>query len=226
MKISHGWLLTLLVLAGVGFPSSSIGRVVDLPADGAELNRTHLQFRWDSLSTSLRASGQAVDRYRLEIVEDNGSDTPFNGTTVLEYEVGPSEPRLAVTDGLEFGKSYAWRVRALGPDGSAKRTGETSRFTTIPITPFLPPQSLVVPAGAAPVQPGLTCWAQRRNGLDIGFVFCVEESGELVLQHIREEATINDMRFMDSGRLFYARISMGPTNRLRSRWLGSSACGL
>jgi len=206
-------LLCLIILVAAMNPvwANSL-RPVDLPADGAEMNRTHAQFRWDSFADQLRGHGVPWDGYRLEIVEDDGSPDPFDGSLpMMQYEVprphrtSPRvEPRTVVTEGLQLGRSYAWRVAARPMGRSEETVSAVRRFTTVPVSPLVPPMTLTVPPGAGPTQPGLTCWSMSRNGSAAGgLILCVEQNGDLAFHFQFPEGRIGDMRLMDNGRLFF-----------------------
>jgi hypothetical protein len=176
---------------------------IDLPPEGSSLNRTHVQFRWDTFYERLLRTGP-VSAYLLEIVEDQGDDDPFSsGLPVEQINVTGPEPRTVVTSGLRFGASYAWRVQSKLLASPGPAFSEIHRFSTDAPSPLVPEMTLTVPAGAAAVEPGLTCWSSRRNGFRRGFILCVEPSGELVLQFEQDGFTIGDMRQLENGRLLY-----------------------
>jgi len=192
---------------------------VILPGEGALLNRLHIQFRWEPIPN-------AVGNYRLQIVEDDGSANPFvGGFDPITRRVAVAEPRRIVTSGLEFGRSYAWRViaRVTTPAGAAGgpapirgRAPVTNVLTavrrfqtkTVPIDDLdgsaVPVINLDYSAGAGVVQPGVTLWTMSRRMNDTGHILATDESGKLIL-HLtpREESSFGDMRMMENGRLFW-----------------------
>jgi hypothetical protein len=165
------------------------------PAEGAELNRLHLRFRWEPFP-------QHAGAYTLEFVEDDGSAAPFDsGLPVTEVYVPGPQPRAVVTEGLEFGRDYAWRVKGrVGPSGIGKESA-VHRFSTLPVHPGVPPMTLVVPPGADPPEPGVTLWSMNRAGASDGFVLGVDESARLVLQLHVASSTVGDTRLLDDGTL-------------------------
>jgi len=87
-----------------------------VPSEGAALTYTHVAFEWDPICFA--------DGYELAIVEDDGSADPFTGgSEVTRVAVAGLEPRTVVTSGLEFGQTYAWRVRATQDAGDGPPHG-------------------------------------------------------------------------------------------------------
>ena len=91
------------------------------PAPDAVLTATHVRFWWPDFRTD--------GGYALVLVEDDGSPNPFlsQRDAVRIVPVPKDAPRALVTEGLEFGTSYAWKVT----DGSAaapepRRAGRSS----------------------------------------------------------------------------------------------------
>ncbi len=143
------------------------------PAEGAALPYTHVPFRWPS-----RPGGE--DGYRLQIAPDDGSADPFAGAGMeLLEEVAPGpEPRLVITEGLEFGRDYAWRVGTLA---SAADGAPVHRFRTLP----LPAMSFDLQASEpepGPVQPGVTLFnvSRRQDPPEIAgpLALAVDRQGE------------------------------------------------
>src|SRR5688572_4079317 len=106
-----------LALARAGAAAEPVVR----PEEAAQLSYTHVPFRWPPL--------EAVTGYTLQIALDDGRPDPFPGTRpAVELTRDAAEPRLLVTEGLSFGKSYAWRIRGLG--GKSNGWGPVRRFAT------------------------------------------------------------------------------------------------
>lgn len=201
--MSKAWVMAWIALlpAGVGHAG------VQLPPEGAELNRRYVEFRWDDFVPALLPH-QSVG-YRLEIVPDSGRRDPFDGVAFEAYAVSGDEPRTVVREGLSWGTSYAWRVRRTIRPGGGDERSEIHRFAIDPRDPYVPEPVLNASVPDA-LEPGLTCWTQRRNGLipQWAYLVCVDGRGEIVLQHGRSGLTFNDMRMLDDGRILY--IVVGP----------------
>lgn len=203
--MTRGVALPLAVSVALAALSPAVARAdvvdaIDLPPEGASLNRTHVQFRWDAFYHDLHRAGVPYEGFILEVVEDDGSSDPFGGASPpAQHPAAGAEPRTIVKSGLEFDRDYAWRVRITPGDA----VSATRRFGVDPLSDLVPALTLTVPPGAAPVQPGLTCWAMRPASVDEGFILCVDEAGELVFQFRFPGKGIGDMRRMDNGRLIF-----------------------
>lgn len=204
-----------LAAAAAVFALSTSARAGDLrdpvvlPEDGALLNRCHLQVRWEPFH-ALRSA------YTLEIVEDNGTSNPFNGGfPVTRIVVNRDEPRTTVKEGVEFGRSYAWRVSALvggAPHDPIpgvqlrRRTTPIRRFATVSISPMVHPMDLIIPPGAEEVSPGVVLFETRRSAPGNELILGVDETGRLVFQFEGFDGReFSDMSRLDSGRLLYIK---------------------
>jgi hypothetical protein len=192
--------------AGSDAPAGGRGAVppspaeVVLPAEGAELNRTHMRFRWPAFTSP-------PAEYSLWIVEDDGGLDPFtSGLPLMELPVAGGEPRTVVTEGLEFGKDYAWQVTdGSQPDGTG--TWTTRRFT-IPALPAWAPVTTGVPSpGAGPMEPGVTLFNgpvhdSGGDGKYEDYLLAVDEEGEIIFfLPAYGNAWFSDVRLLDQGRL-------------------------
>jgi hypothetical protein len=164
------------------------------PADGTRLNRTHVRFWWPA--------GSGAGGYLLEIVEDDGSDDPFLLGDVMSHPVAGDEPRLVVTEGLEFGHAYAWRV-----------TGATmtSRFAIIDLPFGLEPFPVTRPH-AGDLQPGVTLFNLRSNAFPAtipgAVAVAVDASGDMVYFHQRDiggPGSTGYIQIQPTGRLLMQR---------------------
>ncbi|NOS99839.1 MAG: hypothetical protein HOP29_04360 [Phycisphaerales bacterium] len=201
-----------LVLTGVWGPSASAG--VILPPDGAALNYTHVPFRWEPLGFSFLPGGGAA--YQLQVVEDNGMADPFAGqpSAVFLANVDAHEPRIVVRQGLEFGKSYAWRVRGFEYDPTP--WSATYRFS-IPALPAYVPTFSVTETGA-PIQPGITMLtifsqAGQIPGGQALFV-AVDEDGKVIWHLTTGSVFGNDLRLLENGRILYISSNRGTEGTL------------
>jgi hypothetical protein len=135
-------LLVFCVLMGV---AASSWATVILPPEGSELNHTHMQFQWMPID--------AVLAYQLQVVEDDGRAHRFQRVAlVIDVIVGPPEPRVVVTSGLEFDKFYAWRVRGFA--GGPLPRGPIHRFRTAALPDYLP--EIAITTRSREIEPGLT----------------------------------------------------------------------
>lgn len=191
-----------IVLSGVG-SRPVLGGVVR-PADGASLNFVHVPFRWEPLGFSFLPGGGAA--YQLQVVEDNGMPDPFAGqpSAVFLANIDPHEPRTIVRQGLQFGKSYAWRVRGFEYDPTG--WSATYRFS-IPALPAYVPTFSVTETGA-PLQPGITMLTMfSQSGkfpVGQGLFVAVDEDGKVVWHLTTGLGTGNDLRLLDNGRILWS----------------------
>ena len=191
-------LVAALSLAAVAPAQTPIIR----PADGEALTRIHTRFRWEPMENVL-------SDYVLTVVEDDGTRDPFlSGTVAVSQQVPNAEPRIVITSGLEFGKSYAWRgVAQVGPAPGTTRFSRTYRFTTQPIPPELPPLTLTVPQGAGPAQPGVTLFNVRIGNNpqtnSAGYAIMVDLAGEIVWFLKYPARRIGDIQQLEDGRLLW-----------------------
>ncbi len=176
--------------------SPALATDVVLPADGALLHRLHLQLRWESVE-------DVVSDYRLQIVEDDGSASPFvGGAPVMTHSVSSAEPRTVVETGLEFGKDYAWRVGGAAGSPAVRFQTPVRRFSTATLHPEVSLPQVSIPAGAGvPPEDGIVIWVQRRNMSSNCFILGAEPDGRLVLALPFIDLVHSDMRLMDNGRI-------------------------
>jgi hypothetical protein len=185
------------ILAGIVCGLALAGPVVAdalLPAEGQLSYRTHVQFEWLPV--------RAAERYRLQVVEDDGSRDPFAGTApAVDLDLDALRPRVVVTQGLQFGVAYAWRVRGVG--GTPDRWSPTHRFATASLPEALP-TIWATSSGAGPIEPGLTLVEIfNRNAFDGTLAVAVDAAGEVVW--FREfPQRMGDIRMLPNGRLLYA----------------------
>jgi hypothetical protein len=148
------------------------------PAEGSSIPYIHVPFRWP-------APNGATGGYLLQVVEDGGAPDPFAaaGPDLLELLAPGPEPRLVVTEGLEFGRAYAWRVApiAAGQEGLAAAT--VRRFRTLPLPPLSFSMVTSEPQ-TGPVQPGVTLFnvgrMQDPPGSSGPLALAVDRDGEPV----------------------------------------------
>lgn len=200
MRITHANLL-LAVATMIGSPALAQEAVIR-PAEGESLNRIHTRFRWEPMEN-------LISDYILIVVEDDGEPDPFlDGSIVHFQQVAADEPRTLVTDGLEFGKDYAWRVFALGAPAPGRRlTSATHRFSVQDLPAVIPPMTVTAPPGASPMQPGLTLF-NIRIGNDpqtdaSGWAVAIEPDGEIVWFLSYPDRRIGDIQQLEDGRLLW-----------------------
>jgi hypothetical protein len=174
--------LAVGLVAPVGINTAAAQTVS--PRDGAELHYIHVPFTW-------LPDVSAVE-YQLQIVKDHGDASPFaTSSPVVNHLTGSDEARTTVLSGLEFGQSYAWRVRGISDAGPlAWRAME--RFSTLPL-PDGP--KITVTRGPSPraPEPGLTMFVQ-------GTAWAVDVSGAVVW--FLPEAG-GDLRLLKNGNISY-----------------------
>lgn len=187
------------------FAEQSFAATVILPREGATLNYTHVQFRWEPVDFFFGGPGES---YQLWVVEDNGNKDPFQGEpAVINYGHADSlTPRVVITEGLEFGKSYAWRVRGFAYD--PLQWGPTHRFSIGELPEHVPAMTVTVPENAGPVQPGITLLGGMfsfAGNLPPGqvLIMAVDETGQPVWHRLVGFAFGNDVRMLENGRLLW-----------------------
>jgi len=202
-------LLVLLALSvALGIPA--LGQDVIRPAEGQELDHIHTRFRW-------KAFDDLVGGYFLQVFEDPGVGSPIApGNLAIQKAIPGVDPRMILKEGLEFGKSYAWRVLALiGPAPGMRRSSPIHRFTTKALPTFLPVITVTRPPGAGPMQPGLTLFNRRIGGDPLpggkGYLIAVDENGKYVWFYEYAPRRITDVRQLDDGR-FYWLMNAGPNS--------------
>ena len=172
------------------------------PPEGRELDHVHVRFRWQPLKGLL-------GNYFLQVVEDNGQPDPFTGNPAVVFQqVLGGDPRTVVTDGLEFGKAYAWRAIALvAPLPGVRAATPTHRFTTKTLPSFAPVITVTRPPGAGPVQPGVTIFNRRIGGNPLpgglGYLVGVDEDGEYVWFYEYAARRVTDARQVEDGHFYW-----------------------
>ncbi len=203
---------------------SAVGQEMVRPLEGQVLDHIHTRFRWKPIDG-------LIGRYFLQVVEDNGSQNPFQGTTPSVSMIVPGrDPRIVITDGLEFGKNYAWRVLGLVPPLPGRRFATpVYRFSTITIPDYADDLVLTVPPGAGPMQPGLTMFNRRIGGnpapTSNGFLVAVDENGEYVWFYRYDSRRLTDARQQEDGRFFWL-LSGGEDSPLPGRMVEMTLDGL
>lgn len=191
-----GGLCTLII-------GASLNADILRPVDNAVLNYLHVPFRWEPIDFG----GDPNALYQLILVEDNGSEDPFiNVPIVLNLAIpGADAPRLIAAEGLEFGKSYAWRVRGFLYDPFP--WGPTQRFTTEPLPEWFPDVTATTTGQPEDVEPGLTLvggvLSQSGNIPGAGGLFFAVESSGRVIYHFTSvpRGFGPDLRLLDNGRI-------------------------
>ncbi len=197
--------LFLLGVVGTLLTGSYVLAGVSLPADGAILNYLHVPFRWDAIEFG----GDPNALYQLVVVEDNGNEDPFLGAAILLNipTIGAEPPRYLAKTSLEFGKSYAWRVRGFLYDPLP--WSATYRFTTAPLPEWFPGVTVTAPEGGGEVEPGVTLVggviSQSGNIPDAGgLFFAVDATGRVIYHHTTVPRGFGpDLRLLDNGRILW-----------------------
>jgi hypothetical protein len=143
------------------------------------------------------------------IVQDDGSPDPFatDPAAVMTRQVDGAEPRLVVREGLEFGRSYAWKVIGRPAAGRAPQEGPIWRFTIEPLPDILPELRVSRP-DPGEMQPGLTLFNVRGFfTFEGGLALVVDENGNVVFFRHRPDIAIGIgyIERMESGRLTMLR---------------------
>jgi len=170
------------------------------PKEGATLTYKHIGFWWPPFR-------KLSHSYELLIVEDDGSPDPFvsNPGAILTHEVDGAEPRHVVTEGLEFGKSYAWKVLGSPAAGRRPQIGSVSRFTIAEI-PDVVPELAVSRPEPGEVQPGVTLFDVKLRGRkQPGLILAVDELGQVVYFMLKPGLVIGFTEMKKSGRLTMIR---------------------
>jgi hypothetical protein len=190
-------MVRILALCALLVATASSAPALILPPEGIELTQIHVQFEWEAVA--------GATSYQLYLVEDDGSPDPFaSASPVLDLTRDAALPRHAMTSGLTFDTSYAWRAR--GIDGAPFAWGATRRFDIAPLPSDLP--AFLVTTFGGSVQPGLTLFnARSLSGVfDDDYLLAVELDGSVVWYYQRADR-ITDARLLSNGRV--ALISAG-----------------
>ncbi len=172
------------------------------PREGQVLDHIHTRFRWAPFEG-------LIDHYYLQVAEDDGSANPFvNANIRIGMIVPGTDPRVTVTDGLEWGKNYVWRALGLVPPlPGVRSSSEVHRFSTKPLPSYAPDVTITVPQGAGPAQPGVTIFNLRIGGDPppgpMGYLLAVDEQGEFVWFYEYESRRTADFRQLDDGRFLW-----------------------
>jgi hypothetical protein len=178
------------------------------PKEGATLTYRHVGFWWPTFSKPSRS-------YELVIVEDDGGPDPFasNPGAVAIHEVDGAEPRYVVTDGLEFGKSYAWKVLGSPATGRAPQAGPVYRFAIAGLPDAVPGFAVSRPEPGE-VQPGVTLInVNLRTPDGPGLALALDEAGEIVFFLAKPERIIGFAEVNRGGRLALIQSPLGGTGR-------------
>jgi hypothetical protein len=197
----HIWKLALA--AAVCLPAWSAEAAVE-PASAAELSRTQVQFQWEASGT--------VEEFDFQLGLQ-GSD-PFQNPLVDERV---SELKLVVTNGLEFGGQYRWRVRSVVDDVPGDWYFEsTFSIRMIPLDFLL---QVDIEFGSGTPQPGVTIFNHCNDivGYDL--------DGNLVLA-IDAPSRVSDCKVLEDGRVLYVGGSRARLLSLDGEVLWTSPDGL
>jgi hypothetical protein len=170
------------------------------PRESATLTYKHVGFWWPPFR-------KASHSYELLIVEDDGSLDPFasNPGAILTHEVDGAEPRHLVTEGLEFGKSYAWKVLGSPAAGRSPQIGPVFRFAIAEI-PDVVPELTVSRPEPGEVQPGVTLFnVNLRMPNPPGLTMAVDEIGQTVFFMLKSTGRLGVIELTMSGRLAMLR---------------------
>lgn len=153
------------------------------PADGVELGATQVRLDWtDVLEPGI---------HDVQLGQVSGGGDPFQDPIIDMRLDGGS---LIVDQGINFGESYQWRVRAV-EDDIPQEWSVLSGFTTkfIPLTYELDIQTQY---GETPPQPGVTVF-NHCNSV-VGF----DLDGNQVL-FVETQARVGDVKIIPGGRLLH-----------------------
>lgn len=144
------------------------------PAEGALLSAAHVLFGFDPIA--------GAAEYDLEVHADDFEDEPSGDGPVVAARM--SRPRRIVTEGLEFGRGYAWRVRPIDAEGAAGEWSSWRRFSIVTIDSNLQNRIAVTIPLPGRMQAGVTlfnAWAiPGASSLSFDYILAIDGSGRLV----------------------------------------------
>jgi hypothetical protein len=151
------------------------------PAEGANLNYTHVRFEWEPVCS---ATG-----YELEVIDAAGA-------TVASQTIEGLRHWTTVTEDIDWDSGYTWTVHATGPD--ATNAAVSHSFSTRPL-----PENLLASTISEPVTgelaPGITCLDPRQIVGSVAQV-CVDRAGEVVWLYPHPlEIGLDDKRQLPNG---------------------------
>ncbi|MBI3909358.1 MAG: aryl-sulfate sulfotransferase [Armatimonadetes bacterium] len=205
-----GYLVTALLLvavvvwAGQEAPPAAPRSPHSLrPPEKARLHTRHVLFDW------LPIAGATA--YRLQIAEIiRAGEDPFAG--LLAAELTLNAPQQVVAAGLDWGRSYAWRVQPLtGSESSsyapAGAWSPTHRFSIEPLPEHCPP-TVAKQYRPGAYHPGLTLFNvssvnKAFGGKDAGIALAVDSAGQIVWFRY-EPYRFTDLHLLPNGNVLFA----------------------
>jgi Arylsulfotransferase (ASST) len=156
---------------GGGEADAAAGGGVVSPSDGDLLNVRHVLFEFPA--------ADAYSSYQLQVAVNGGGPDLFKGDLVADLAI--SRNRRILTQGFEFGGSYAWRYRAIAAGGEVGAWSATHLFSIDDIPQFLTDVVQLNVADPARMQPGITLtsmgWVPGADGF---YSVAFNEMGEYV----------------------------------------------
>ncbi len=171
----------LVVLMMVISPSVLMAELE--PSEGALLGATQVRLSWAG-----EIEGVEHD---VQLALSDGSADPFVNPIIEERTTAG---HLVITDGLEFGSVYLWRVRSI--DDGVPGAWDLSSTFSIRTLPFDFALEVDITTGSQPAQPGLTLFNHCAS--IVGF----DLDGELVLM-LDTPARVADCRSLGNGQFLF-----------------------
>ncbi len=130
--------------------SISIAQLVK-PVNGDTLNYIYVCFEWNQLAGAVS--------YQIQIAENDTVE--FQNSLIEQTD---STLILIIEDGIEWNKTYLWRIRGIDDDNNYGTWSENRTFHTLPLHPELSSFNISI-YDSANVQPGMTIMDKLGSGL-------------------------------------------------------------
>ncbi len=121
------------------------------PANGDSLNYLQVYFEWEQIS--------GAKSYQLQIAENDSLG--FQNPLIEQVD---STLLLIIEDGLEWDKTYQWRIRGIDDNDNHGPWSENWSFYILPLHPELSSFNIVI-YDSSEVQPGITIMDLLGSGL-------------------------------------------------------------
>ena len=121
------------------------------PANGDTLNYIYVCFEWIQLAGAVS--------YQIQVAENDTVE--FQNPLIEQTD---STLILIIEDGIEWNKTYLWRIRGIDDDNNYGTWSENWTFHTLPLHPELSSFNIFI-YDSANVQPGITIMDKLGSGL-------------------------------------------------------------
>ena len=121
------------------------------PSDGDSLTYLQVCFEWEQISGAVS--------YQIQVAENDSAE--FQNLLIDQVD---STLILIIEDGIEWNKTYFWRIRGIDDNNTYGTWSESWTFHTLPLQPELSSFNIVI-YDSSGVQPGITIMDRLGSGL-------------------------------------------------------------